>query len=88
MKDQLCSSYSETSVSSNYKRGATHVTTHIQKQHVDGIISEPSFREYIFYSDCKDLTSPDRILPSRQYTLVKDNEIRIMYTQTTDALYN
>ncbi|KAK4513612.1 uncharacterized protein ATC70_005616 [Mucor velutinosus] len=53
-----------------------------------GIISEPSFREYIFYSDCKDLTSSDRILPSRQYTLVKDNEIRIMYTQTTDALYN
>ncbi|KAL9542521.1 hypothetical protein MBANPS3_008571 [Mucor bainieri] len=53
-----------------------------------GIISSPTFREYIFYSDCKDLTSPDRILPSRQYTLVKDNEIRIMYTQTTDALYN
>ncbi|KAL7324028.1 hypothetical protein PS15p_210601 [Mucor circinelloides] len=53
-----------------------------------GVISEPSFREYILYSDCKDLTSSDRILPSRQYTLVKDNEIRIMYTQTTDALYN
>ncbi|CEP17446.1 hypothetical protein [Parasitella parasitica] len=52
-----------------------------------GIISEPTFREYILYSDCKDLTSPDRILPSRQYAIVKDNEIRIMYTQTTDALF-
>lgn len=60
----------------------------VYKKKIDGIISEPSFREYIFYSDCKDLTSPDRILPSRQYTIVKDNEIRMMYTQTTDALYN
>ncbi|KAI8643079.1 Rab3 GTPase-activating protein catalytic subunit-domain-containing protein [Parasitella parasitica] len=52
-----------------------------------GIISEPTSSEYILYSDCKDLTSPGRILPSRQYAIVKDNEIRIMYTQTTDALF-
>jgi hypothetical protein len=54
---------------------------------LDGVISEPSYREYILYSACKDMPSNDRILPQRQYSIVKDNEIRIMDMQTTDTLY-
>ncbi|KAI7906743.1 Rab3 GTPase-activating protein catalytic subunit-domain-containing protein [Cokeromyces recurvatus] len=52
-----------------------------------GIISEPSSKEYLLYNDCKDLTTHGRVLPQRQYTIVKDNEIRIVDMQTTDALY-
>lgn len=55
---------------------------------IEGIISKPSFREYVLYSDCKDLTTNDRVLPTRQYAIVKDNEIRILDMQTTDALYS
>lgn len=54
---------------------------------LDGIISEPSYREYILYSQCQDMTLTNRILPQRQYSIIKDNEIRIMDLQTTDALY-
>ncbi|RCH96449.1 hypothetical protein CU098_008053 [Rhizopus stolonifer] len=51
-------------------------------------IGEPSFREYILFSDCKDLRTRDQlVLPFRQYALVKDNEIRIVDMQSTDTLY-
>lgn len=52
-----------------------------------GIISQPSFREYVLYSECKDLTSVGRILPQRQYALVKDTEVRILDLKTIDSLY-
>lgn len=55
---------------------------------VEGIISQPSYREYVLYSDCKELTTNDRILPQRQYAIVKDNEIRIIDLKTTDSLYS
>ncbi|KAG2233941.1 hypothetical protein INT48_009754 [Thamnidium elegans] len=54
----------------------------------NGAISKPSYREYILYSDCKDLTTEGRVLPQRQYAIVKDDEIRILDMQTTDALLN
>jgi hypothetical protein len=54
---------------------------------IEGIISQPSYREYLLYSNCQDLTSNNRVLPQRQYTIIKDNEIRMMDMQTTDALY-
>jgi Rab3 GTPase-activating protein catalytic subunit len=54
---------------------------------IEGIISKPSFREYVLYSNCKDLTTNNRALPTRQYAIFKDNEIRIMDMQTIDALY-
>ncbi|KAI8972007.1 Rab3 GTPase-activating protein catalytic subunit-domain-containing protein [Mycotypha africana] len=54
-----------------------------------GVISGPAYREYILYSQCKDLSSDNgRCLPLKQYTIVKDNEIRITDMETTDALYS
>ncbi|KAI8350588.1 Rab3 GTPase-activating protein catalytic subunit-domain-containing protein [Choanephora cucurbitarum] len=52
------------------------------------VISEPSYKEYMFYSDCQELTGHDRALPARQYALVKENEIRLVEMQSTDALYS
>ncbi|KAI8391695.1 Rab3 GTPase-activating protein catalytic subunit-domain-containing protein [Radiomyces spectabilis] len=51
------------------------------------IMSRPRFKEYIHYSDCCEMAFEGRKLPQRQYTLVKENEIRIVDMQTTDALY-
>ncbi|KAI8357282.1 Rab3 GTPase-activating protein catalytic subunit-domain-containing protein [Blakeslea trispora] len=51
------------------------------------LMSEPSYREYMFYSDCREIAGPDRTLPIRQYAILKDNEIRLVDMQTTDALY-
>ncbi|KAI8994549.1 Rab3 GTPase-activating protein catalytic subunit-domain-containing protein [Pilobolus umbonatus] len=53
-----------------------------------GMISKPSCREYLFYSDCRDLTTNGRCLPQRQYSIIKDNELRVIDMHTTDALYS
>lgn len=61
--------------------------TYDQLYEIEGIISQTSYREYLIYNKCQDLTTNNRVLPQRQYTIIKDNEIRMMDMQTTDALY-
>jgi hypothetical protein len=50
-------------------------------------LSEPSYQEFIFYNQGEDLASEGRCLPFKQYAMINDTEIRIMLTETSDALY-
>ncbi|KAI9266829.1 Rab3 GTPase-activating protein catalytic subunit-domain-containing protein [Phascolomyces articulosus] len=48
---------------------------------------QPSSREYILHSNCPNASADGRALPLRVYAMVKDNELRIVDMQSTDAIY-
>ncbi|OAD78599.1 hypothetical protein PHYBLDRAFT_179609 [Phycomyces blakesleeanus NRRL 1555(-)] len=51
-----------------------------------GTIAEPYSREYVLYSDGSALAMEGRTLPERQYTIIKENEVRIIEMHTTDTI--
>lgn len=46
---------------------------------------DPVQKEYVLYSNCEAILSNHKLLPMRQYALVKSNELRLIDMQCTDT---